>query len=212
MDNETTRTEEQAAADAQLYQRTGVDPREIRMVRELFHDPETKVETQRLIAKKFPKAREEMPELRVRDEIEAAKKDLNATLAEIKAERDKQGVEATRLKAIQEAMDDPKIRLRPEEVEEVQKLMVSRFIGNYKDATKLYRAETAVAAPRLDSTVWMPGQQESDDEFYKKLWNTPIGEVGATTRDKLVAQESQKMLHEFQTGEGQRKYAPLMQV
>jgi len=207
--------EEIQAAEADLYRLTGIDPREIKLLRATFDNPETKLEQQRLFARVEPKTRSAMPELAIHEELSAAKADLAKTLAEIKAERAKDEQERNRLNAIREAMEDPNTRLRVEEIPEVEKRMMrdKRYISNYIDGTRVYRAETAVAAPRLDSAgVWLPGQQEQDDDYFKKLWNTPLGEVGAMQRDKLSLNEAHTMLHDFKTGQGQRKYAALMSV
>lgn len=204
--------EEVQAAEAELYRLTGIDPREIKLLRATFDNPETKLEQQRLFAKVEPKTRSAMPELAIHEEVSKAVAELRKEGDALKAEREQEKKERARLHAIKDAMDDPAVQLRAEEVAEVEKLMTSRYIGNYKDAARLLRAES-VSAPRLDSAgVWLPGQQETDDKYFKDLWNTPLGEVGAMQRDKLSLNEAHTMLHDFKTGQGQRKYAALMSV
>src|SRR5439155_27306424 len=162
---------EQLEADRLLFERTGVDPREIALVRELFNNPETALEQKRLIARAKPASRAAMPELLIREELDAARAELKKAGDEIKAEREKEKQDRARVTAIREAMDDPSIGLRPHEIAEVEKLMTSRYIGNYKDATRLLRAEASVAPPRMDAgTISLPGQTESGDTSFTALW------------------------------------------
>ena len=197
-----------------LYTLTGVPAREIAMVRGLFADPETKIEQQRLIAKKYPNTKTAgvLPELQAREELDAARAEFKKATDEVKAEREKDKQQRALADARAALLADPDLRIRQEEIAEVEKIMTERYIGNHRDAARLLRAES-VAPPRIDAAgIWLPGQQEQDDEYFKKLWNTPLGEVGAMQRDRLALHEAHTMQHEFKTGQGQRKYGALMTV
>src|SRR5262245_62146878 len=119
-----------------------------RLTEALWNDPETRPMLEAATKKKFPHVNLPSHDLRQqRDE----------TLEEIKKQREAVAADKAKLDsgrslrdARAEIMNDPDLRIQPEEIEAVEKLMEERLIGTHKTAARLHRLEQAqsIGMPR----------------------------------------------------------------
>ena len=160
-----------------------------RLTEVLWSDPEIRRDfLEPAIAKKIPSAREQMPSLVVREETAKMRAEIAeeraALAAERQAERDRRAREAWET----DLMNDPTLRIRRDEIPEVEKLMVENVIGEPRAAARLLRASQQVAPARGSARLQVPGLNGAGGDDYKTLISDP---------DNWARNMAEKVLSEF---------------
>ncbi len=152
-----------------------VDPR-VALVESLWADPEIRQGyLEPAIAKKFPdKAPGVMPGYAARVEGEKIRGELRTELDGIRKERETERTAQWVAKQKQAIMDDPELRIREEEIPEVEKLMQDpeNLVGTYKAGARLYRAaQKSIGGNRSSSfnTMTVPGLRGAGGDLYKGI-------------------------------------------
>jgi hypothetical protein len=141
-----------------------------------------------------------------------AKKTVDQGIAEIKKEREafqqdiaKERASRNRDAALERIQNDPTLRIKPEEVPEVEKIMGERYIGTYEDAALVYRTRNQVAAPRSTSySMEVPGLGGAggDETSWLKPAFANLGDKGIL--DRVTKRRVDEIRADFAAGRGDR--------
>jgi hypothetical protein len=165
-----------------------------RLTEALWNDPETRGMIEDAVVKKFPHAKTSVPGRVIREEGEKTAAELRRIVAEDKKERAAEKEAAELAKARQAIRDDPELRIREDEIEPVEKLMLEETIGSHRAAARLYRAQQATATPRSEpSAMQIPGLRGAGGDEYKGLIEDP---------DAWGREKAHQILNDFRAGRG----------
>lgn len=169
-----------------------------RLAETLWNDPQTRPLMERAMVEKFgDKARDAIPMYREREGIAAELAALRQEREQEKAERIKeqstQALERERRKII----EDPELRVRPEEIPAIEKLMNDRLIGDHRTAAEFHRASQQVAAPRggVSFAAEIPGLNGAGGDDFKDIIADPDG----WARRRTV-----EIMNDFSAGRGDK--------
>jgi hypothetical protein len=142
----------------------------------------------------------------------AAKKTVDAGVAEITKAREefkqdiaKERAARSRDASIERIQNDPALRIKPEEVAEVEKIMGERYIGTYEDAALVYRTRNQVAAPRATSySMEVPGLGGAGGD--ETGWLKPaFGDLGnRSVLDRVTKRRVDEIRADFAAGRGDK--------
>src|SRR5262245_16218514 len=148
----------------------------------------------RYTEERFPGTQARMAAQRVASQAEAA---VKKEREEFRAEMEKEKAARVRQAAIDEIKADPALRIRDDEIPAVEKVMAERFIGTYRDAARLHRADTQVAAPRRSSlSMDMPGMGVPEGDplaWLRPAWANRDGAV----LDRVTRGEVNRILDDY---------------
>ena len=170
------------------------DPR-VALVESLYNDPAIRPKVEDLLVDKFgDKARAAIPGRSEREalarEREEWRKERDADREERARERRDRDLNLAR----KTVMDDPTLRVRADELPQIEKIMVERGVGTYADAAKLHRAEQTVAQPRgFSFNADIPGLRGAGGDEFKGIIDNPE----AWARDRAA-----EIIQDFQQGRG----------
>lgn len=174
---------------------TDLDAR-TRLTEILWNDPEAKADMQKHIARKFPNGPAAMPDYTARVEGQKTVAEVKQIVAADKAERAAERNAAELEKARRSIIDDPELRIRPDEIEAVEKLMLEETIGSHRAAARLHRAQQTVATPRSDTSMMqIPGVSGAGGDEYKGLVENP---------DAWGRSKAHEILNDFRKGQGSK--------
>lgn len=164
----------------------------------LYADPEAGPIMRDLIAKKFPKTKQQMPDVLAREErtqiLTAVRSELDKDRQEREKDRRERELEARRL----EIKSDPALNIADDEIPAIEKLMQDELIGTHRAAARLYRAQQQIAAPRdsIESlNLQVPGRLGAGGDEFKGILDDPHGWAKSRTHE---------MIADFRSGRGAR--------
>lgn len=171
----------------------------VQLAEALWSDPETGPTMRELVAKKYPQAKSQMPDLVFREQAQkdraAWQAELDKERAERLAERRERDLERLRRGVI----DDPVLRVQPTELEPIEKLMTEEGIGTHRAAAEVYRArQTAANPPRLGGyagAMQVPGHGGAGGDYFKGIIENP---------DQWAREKSQEIFNDFANGRGDK--------
>lgn len=166
-------------------------------------NPEISTKFKNLIAEAHPNAKSQMPDVVVREEgakllsegrkmIEDFRKEQDAT----KIARERESWQARLLKGFK-GPDGALLRVDPDDIPEIEKIMVEHATASPEMAAGYYLAQKRVAAPTSApdyGVVRIPGAEGTGDHF-KGLMANP---------DQWARAEANKMWADFKAGRGQQ--------
>ena len=169
----------------------------------MYEDPELKPVIDKWAEEKFPGTHARVAAKKVAEqgvaEIEKAKQ-------EWKQELEKERAARAREASISRIKSDPALRIRDDEIAEVEKLMGERYIGTYEDAATLYRRSKEIAAPRAtrDYTMEVPGLGGAGGEETKWLEPAFRNLGDKSVLDRITKQRVNQIMADFAAGRGDR--------
>lgn len=155
-----------------------------------------------LIAKAHPNAKGQMPDVVVREEGAKMLARGEKLIADFEARQAKRDIESERtswqsrlLKGFK-GPDGATLKVAPEDIPEIEKVMVEHSTASPEMAAGYYLAQKRVAAPSSAPSygIRIPGQEGTGDHF-KGLMANP---------DAWAREEANKMWGEFKAGRGQQ--------
>lgn len=163
----------------------------------LFNDEETGPLIRDMVAKKFPKVKGQMPDVVVREEMRAARSELDKDRADYRAERDREREERAYQAAIKEIMEDDELRITKDEIPIIEKKMKEEVIGTHRAAARLYRMEQQLGAPRGAASAYLeiPGLNGAGGDDYKDIVQNP---------EAWGRKMAHHVISDFRAGRGQR--------
>jgi hypothetical protein len=172
------------------------DPRTA-LVEALYNDPAIRPKIEDAIVEKFgDKARTAIPGRMEREFLAKEREEWRKEREADREERARERRERDLLVARKAVIEDPTLRVRPQEIPDIEKIMVERGVGTYADAAKLYRAEQTVAAPRgFSFTAEVPGLRGAGgDEFKGIIEDT----------DNWARNRAAEIINDFAAGRGDK--------
>jgi hypothetical protein len=166
----------------------------------LFSDPETGPQLREMIAKKFPKAKAQMPDVLAREQGSAILTEVRSVLAQDKKERDEDRRNREWQSKVAELKADPELNITDADMPEIIKLMTApgEEIASPRQAARLYRAQQQLAAPR-DSVeslaLQVPGRMGAGGDEFKGILED---------RDGWSKNRTHQMIADFRSGRGSR--------
>lgn len=146
---------------------------------------------------RFPGTQARISAQRVKDQTIA---EVRKEREEWRAEQEKEKAARQRERAIAEIQADPALRIRDDEIPALEKVMAERFIGTYKDAARLLRMESQVAAPRRSSASMdipgLHGAGGSEFDWLKPAFAT-LEQGGGGVLDKVTKRRVAEILDDF---------------
>src|SRR5437762_4049302 len=178
----------------------------------LWDDPDVGPEFKKLIAKKHPKAREKMPDLMAREAVDAElvtlRKERDEDRKEREAERNARLLEQRRRKMTEgfTARDGSTVRLSPEDIPNVEKLMLEEGIADHETAAFLFETSRRVAAPRASysSRAEIPGVNGAGGDDYK--WIVPGVNGDRTALDQVTRDQANRIWDDLRNGRNRDKW------
>jgi hypothetical protein len=146
------------------------------------------------VVKKFPHAKAAIPGITQREEGMKTVAEVRKIVDDDRKERAAEKDAANLARQRQALRDDPTLRIREDEIEPIEQLMLQETIGSHKAAAQLYRAQQTTATPRSESSAMqIPGVRGAGGDEYKGLVEDP----DAWGRDK-----AHQILNDFRNGRG----------
>jgi hypothetical protein len=172
----------------------------------IYGDPELRRDYERLVAKKFPKAKAAMPELAAQETIEAGLAEMRKEREAWKAEREeaeRKGDTAARRKRLTDGFTAPDgsfVKIAPEDVVKVEALMLERGNGDHESAAWFWTRSQEVGKPRSrpDSSMLIPGLKGAGGDTYKWLEAGIKGD--ASDLDRAARAEAYRVWDEVTSG------------
>ena len=164
----------------------------------LYNDPETGPVLRDLIAKKFPKAKAQMPDVLAREAGSQILTEVRTELAKERTERLRERQERDLDRDRRAIMEDPDLHIAPDEIAAVEKLMQDEIIGTHRAAARLYRAQQQLAAPRQSiesAELQVPGRMGAGGDEFKGI---------LADRDGWSKARTHEMIADFRSGKGSR--------
>lgn len=163
-----------------------------------------------------PKAKEaldefaeaQMPGVRARvmaeKHVTAAEARLNAKVQEFDLRVEAEKAARVRESAIGKITTDPTLRIKPDEIPDVEKHMLARGIGNYEDGAHSWRRMNQVAAPVAVHypTIEVPGLVEAQGVDWLKGVITPGFGVDRDKLDKVTKRQVHTIMTDYANGRG----------
>lgn len=176
------------------------------LTEQLWNDPETRPLIEEAVLKKYPNAVAHMPARQAAQAGEAVLAEarrVNEDTTKKLLERDQRDALE---RARKEVMDDPMLRIRADEMPEIEKLMLDETIGpigTHRAAAQLYRSQQAVASPRSGgyATMQVPGVGGAGGDDYK--WLVP-GIGRPMELDRVTRERAETIMHDFANGRGSK--------
>lgn len=165
-------------------------------------DQQIRDDYQALIARAHPMAKEHLPAVVVREEGAKMLARGEKLIADFEARQAKRDIESERtswqsrlLKGFK-GPDGSTLKVAPEDIPEIEKVMVEHSTASPEMAAGYYLAQKRVAAPSSAPSygIRIPGQEGTGDHF-KGLMANP---------DAWAREEANKMWGEFKAGRGQQ--------
>ena len=167
------------------------------------HDPEAKGALDKFAESQLPGVRSQV---RTEKLTAAAEERLNQKVHEFDLRVEQEKADRARDRALAMIKGDPKLRIKDEEIPEVEKVMVQRGIGNYEDGAYAYRRETQVAAPAATKNLTMevPGLDPQDGlEWMKGIIRPGFG-VDLSLLDRRTKRQAQTIMDDYANGRGSK--------
>lgn len=171
----------------------------------LWNDPETRALMEEAVTKKFPGAAAHLPNVAMRqmraEILDEANKTHEKTEALLRERDARDALRAAR----EEIINDPDLRIRPDEIAEIEKLMLDETvgpIGSHKTAARVYRQQQQVAssAGGSYSTMQVPGVTTQGDDY---KWLVPgIGKP--MELDRVARERAEAIMADFRSGRGSK--------
>lgn len=176
----------------------------------IYNDDELRPALQGLIAKKFPKAKAEMPDFVAREEFGKERESFSKERDEWRKERERDKNERdlrdrrARLVSGFTGMDGARLRVEPSDIEAVEKLMMEEGIASHERAAELYLASRRVAAPVTYShrNAEVPGVGGAGGAEYE--WLKPGVAGDRTTLDRVARAEAERVWADIKSGRGDK--------
>jgi len=172
------------------------DPR-TRLAETLWNDPDTRPYMESAMVRKFgDKAKSAIPLYQEREALYQDRQEWQQEREQIKAEREQEKAQRALEQERRKVMDDPQLRVKPDEIPHIEKLMNDELIGTHGAAARLYRASQHVASPRgFDFAASVPGLGGAGGDEFKGLVDNP---------DKWARDRTMEILNDFQGGRGDK--------
>lgn len=168
-----------------------------RLAETLWNDPETRPHMERAMVQKFgDRAKDAIPTYREREAVQSELQALREERAQEKAQRQQEQATLALERERRRVIDDPDLRIKPDEIPAIEKLMETELIGTHAAAARLHRASQQVAAPRgISFTADIPGLNGAGGDEFKGIITDP--ETWARTR-------SAEIISDFAAGRGDK--------
>lgn len=168
----------------------------------MYADPEIKPVIQKWTEEKSPGV---LGRVAAAQTVQQAEARLDAKIQEWEARQLETEGKRRRKENIAAIQSDPALRIRDDEVPEVENLMIDRKVGRYQDAAKLYRAEQQVAAPRASFSSFamqVPGLNGAggDSVSWLKPAFSNLGD--RSVLDRVAREHADKIAFDFANGRG----------
>lgn len=170
----------------------------------MYEDPEMKPVIDTWAEKSFPGVHSRMVATKavqaIEQRVDKKAQEFDAKLAVAEAKR-------TREEAIAKIQADPKLRIRPDEVPDIEKLMLERHIGTYEDGAISFRARNHIAEPRSavgSYSMQVPGLSGAGGD--ETAWLSPVFKSGMdrSVLDRVTRDRVDQITRDFAAGRGSR--------
>jgi hypothetical protein len=165
----------------------------VALVEQLWADPDARQELERVIVKKFPAAKAQLPHLAAREEVERGLTEIRAERAALDGRLVKFDGDRQR-EVFHDRIKRGPHKIRDEEIPEVEKIMTEEFVANYETAAEILRARKNAVAVPSGAAGWgpnaeVPGLNGAGGDEYKGL---------IENRDKWARDMAHKVVSELQ--------------
>lgn len=169
----------------------------------MYQDPELKPVIDKWTEEKFPGVHARIAATKT---AEQARSEIEKSKQEWKQELEKERAQRAREAAINRIKADPALRIRDDEIAEVEKLMAERYIGTYEDAATLYRRSQELAQPRAtrDYTMEVPGLGGAGGDETKWLEPAFRNLGDKSVLDRVTKRRAEQIMADFAAGRGDR--------
>lgn len=168
-----------------------------RLAEVLWDSPEARPHMERAMVEKFgDKGKAAIPGYRERESVQSKLDEIDKERAAIRAERDQERAALALERERRSIMDDPDLRIRPDEMPAVEKIMQDELVGTHRAAARLHRAQQKVAEPRgVSFGADIPGLRGAGGDEFKGIIEDPDGWARARTVE---------IINDFQSGRGDK--------
>ena len=167
------------------------------------HDPESKGALDKFAEGQLPGVRSQVKTEKL---LLAAEQRIDKKSAEFDLRVEQEKADRVRERALATIKGDPNLRIKDEEIPEVEKVMLKRGIGNYEDGAYAYRRENQVAAPAVtrNLTMEVPGLDPQDGlEWMKGIIRPGFG-VDLNLLDRRTKRQAQTIMDDYANGRGSK--------
>lgn len=169
----------------------------------MYADPEFRPQIDKWTEERFPGVHARVQAKKVQAEGTQA---IDQKIKEFDKKVETEHAARARQRAIEKIQADPELRIREDEIAEVEKLMGERYIGSYEDAAILYRRSKQIAAPRAsqDYSMEVPGLGGAggDETSWLKPAFSNLGDKGVL--DRVTKRRVDEIRRDFASGRGAR--------
>lgn len=172
------------------------DPRS-QLAESLWNDPETRPLLEEAVVRKFgDRGKAAIPLYQDREQLAQERAEMRAEREQWRAERQQELAGRALDMERRKILDDPVLRIKPDDIPHVEKLMEEQTIGSHRAAAQLYRQQQQIAAPRgTGFAAEIPGMNGAGGEHFAGIVQNP---------DAWARKQAEQIIADFAAGRGEK--------
>lgn len=172
------------------------DPRS-QLAESLWNDPETRPLLEEAVIRKYgERGKQAIPLYQDREALAAERAEMRAEREQWRAERQQELAGRALDLERRKILEDPTLRIKPDDIPQIEKLMEEQTIGSHRAAAQLYRQQQQVATPRgTGFAAEIPGMNGAGGDHFAGIVQNP---------DAWARKTAEQIIADFQNGRGDK--------